>query len=96
MLKNILLATLIATSTITSSFAVMININKADAETIAENLVGISKAKAIVEYRQENGKFESVEELTNVKGIGEKTLDKNRADIAVSEVTKSTSEAEKK
>ncbi len=57
-----------------------ININTANAEQMAEVMVGIgpSKAKAIVEYRQEFGAFEDVEELINVRGIGLRTVDQNR------------------
>lgn len=39
--------------------------------------VGEKKAQAIVEYRQKNGKFKSVNDLKNVKGIGPKLLEKN-------------------
>ncbi|MEE9302842.1 MAG: helix-hairpin-helix domain-containing protein [Thiotrichaceae bacterium] len=96
MLKNIILASVIAVASITSSFAAMVNINKANAETIAENLkgVGLSKAKAIVKYRKDNGKFESVDELTNVKGIGEKTLEKNRDVMTVKAVKKDAAKSE--
>lgn len=60
-----------------------VNINNADAETIAEILDGIgqSKAEAIVKYREDNGPFASVEELAEVKGVGEKTLARNEARI---------------
>ena len=60
-----------------------VNINTADAETIAAELSGIgpAKAKAIIEYREENGPFTSVEELLNVKGIGPRTLEKIRKDV---------------
>lgn len=52
-----------------------VNINSADQEMLTQ-LPGIGPVTAgkIVEYRQENGKFKSVDELTNVKGIGGKTL----------------------
>ncbi len=57
----------------------LININRADAETLTM-LKGIGDVIGgrIVEYREENGEFESVEELIEVKGIGEKTLEKIR------------------
>jgi len=62
-----------------------VNINTADAEAIKNELqgVGMQKAEAIVAYREANGAFKSVDELANVKGIGLKTVDKNRANILV-------------
>lgn len=50
-----------------------VNINTADAETLAA-LPGIGQvlAKRILAYRQQNGPFRAVEEITNVEGIGEK------------------------
>lgn len=62
-----------------------VNVNTADAETIAAELkgVGLSKAKAIVEYRKKHGPFRSVDDLTLVKGIGERTLTINKDDIQV-------------
>jgi len=68
------------------AFAGQVDINTADAETIAAELngVGLSKAKAIVEYRAKHGPFRSVDDLSLVKGIGERTVDKNRSDIQVS------------
>jgi competence protein ComEA len=60
-----------------------IDINKADAKTIAKELdgVGLSRAQAIVEYREKNGAFKSVDDLRKVKGIGAKTLEQNRSNI---------------
>ena len=57
-----------------------VNINTASAEEIADVLPGIGKVKAqrIVEYREAAGGFDSVDELTRVKGIGEKTLENIR------------------
>ena len=62
-----------------------VNVNSADAESIAAELkgVGLAKAKAIVEYRKKHGPFRSAEDLTLVKGIGERTLDLNKDDIKV-------------
>lgn len=57
-----------------------VNINQADAETIADVLVGVglTRAQAIVEYREQHGPFQSVDDLIEVKGIGEATLRSNR------------------
>ncbi len=64
-----------------------VNVNTADAETIAAELngVGPAKARAIVEYRKKHGPFRSVDDLSLVKGIGERTVEINRADLRVSD-----------
>lgn len=63
-----------------------VNINTADAATLAAvlNGVGPSKAEAIVAYRTENGPFRSADQLALVRGIGLSTVDKNRDRIIVS------------
>ncbi len=68
------------------TFAGQVNINTADAQTLASELsgVGLSKAKAIVEYREKHGPFRNADDLSLVKGIGERTVDRNRAYIQVS------------
>lgn len=61
-----------------------ININKASAQQLsALPGVGAKKANAIVQYRELNGDFSSLEELTNVKGIGPKMLEKMRTLVAI-------------
>ena len=62
-----------------------VNVNTADAETIAAELqgVGLTKAQAIVEYRETHGPFESPDDLSLVRGIGERTVEINRGDILV-------------
>ena len=60
-----------------------VNINTADAATIAGDLkgIGLKRAQAIVEYRTKHGPFRSADELSQIKGIGAKVIQKNRADI---------------
>ena len=68
------------------TFAGPVNVNTADAQTISAELsgIGLTKAKAIVDYRKKHGPFKNADELSLVKGIGERTVDRNRADIRVS------------
>lgn len=68
------------------AFAGPVNVNTADAETISAELkgVGLSKARAIVEYREKHGPFRSADDLSLVKGIGDRTVELNRSDIQVS------------
>lgn len=65
-------------------FAAQINLNTASAgELEALNGVGTAKAAAIVAYRAEHGGFKSVDELAQVRGIGDKIVDKNRDQMTV-------------
>jgi len=61
-----------------------ININKANLEDL-KKLPGIGdvKGQAIIDYIEENGPFVDIEELINVPGIGEKTLEKMKDQISV-------------
>lgn len=64
-----------------SAFAAdKVNINTADAATLDRVLlnIGPAKAEAIVAHRKANGAFRSAEQLAMVKGIGLKTVEKNR------------------
>lgn len=65
-----------------------VNINTADAATLARELVGVgdTRARAIVAHRNENGPFRSIEELTLVKGIGPRVIEQNRAQLRVEPV----------
>ena len=63
-----------------------VNINTADAATMARvlNGVGLKKAQAIVEHREQHGRFDAATDLARVKGIGASTVAKNEAKIVVS------------
>lgn len=62
----------------------IININKADENELQSlNGIGESLASSIVEYRKENGKFETIEDLKNVPGIGESKFENIKAYIKV-------------
>ena len=62
-----------------------VNINTADENTLSENLTGIGPAIAerIISYRNHYGGFQTIDELKNVKGIGEKIFEKIKDDITV-------------
>jgi competence protein ComEA len=64
-----------------------VNINTADTETLATELKGVGQNKAltIVEHREANGLFDSVDALVDVKGIGAKVLEDNAGKITVSD-----------
>lgn len=67
----------------TAAFA-KININTATAEELtALPGIGQAKAEAIVKYRETNGPFKTVDELGNVKGIGNKILENIKSEISV-------------
>lgn len=82
--KGILFAVVMALVSF-SAWAVPVDINKADATALAAELngVGASKAAAIVAYREANGPFRHIEDLSNVKGIGVKTVEKNRSNLVI-------------
>ncbi|MEO7325395.1 MAG: ComEA family DNA-binding protein [Dokdonella sp.] len=65
--------------------AAQVDINSADAKTLAEALngIGLVKAEAIVAYRTTNGPFRSIDDLARVAGIGAKTIAANRDAIVI-------------
>ena len=82
--RLLVLAVMLAVSSLAS--ADLVDINTADAQTLATGLSGVGEARAnaIVAYREKYGPFQSVEDLTQVKGIGEHILELNRNSISVS------------
>ncbi len=68
-----------------SLYELKVNINTASEEELALILTGVGedKAKRIVEYREEKGRFASADELANVSGIGPALVEKNRAKIEI-------------
>lgn len=75
--------------------ATPVNVNKADAATIASSLdgIGLSKAQAVVAWRDAHGPFKSADDLAQVKGIGQATLERNRAAILLTDTTAATTTA---
>lgn len=88
--KRILLSIFCACLFPVAAFAGPVDVNTANAETISAELkgVGMSKAKAIVEYRKTHGPFKTAEDLMQVKGIGVRTIEMNARNILVKTASK--------
>jgi len=86
LIYSIILTLLLALPVISFS-ADTININTADKETLMSVIKGVGekKAEAIIIYREENGEFKTVDELANVKGIGQGIVEKHKEQLAVSD-----------
>lgn len=82
-LKSLFMLTLLIFSPL--GLAEVIDINTADEAAFQRAMKGVgpTKAKEIVQYRTQHGPFKSPDDLLNVKGIGQKTLDNNRANLSV-------------
>ena len=66
-------------------FAAPVDVNTADADALADALTGVGPgiAAAIVDYREQNGPFTTVDDLLNVRGVGPKILEWNKTDILI-------------
>ncbi len=63
-----------------------IDLNKASEKDLEKlPMIGQIKAKAIVRYRNENGPFKRIEDVVNVSGIGEKTFERIKPYITISD-----------
>ena len=86
-MKNIITLLLTSILFFTSNLVLAgpVNINSADATTLAANIKGIGtkKAEAIVAYRDQHGAFSRAEDLAKVRGIGKKTVEKNLVNLKV-------------
>lgn len=85
----LLVLALAVTSTQAAPAAAPVNVNTADARTLDQGLLGVSPktAAAIIEYRSKHGPFKSADELTKVKGVGKKTVERNRSRIVLGDKT---------
>ncbi|NBD95362.1 MAG: transporter [Gammaproteobacteria bacterium] len=82
MIRNALIALILSLALVQTGAAeeMTVDVNTASAEQLAEALdgVGPAKSEAIIAYREENGDFQHIDELVNVRGIGLRTVDQNR------------------
>ncbi len=85
-IKNFLTASVLY-AVASFAWAGPVNVNAADAQTLAKELngIGLKKAELIVAYREQFGPFTAVEQLLEVKGVGEKTLEKNASLILLTD-----------
>lgn len=87
-IRALILGGLLALGSLTNTaVAGPVNVNTADAATLAAELEGVGEktAAAIVAYREANGPFTSVEDLAKVKGIGNAIITKNKDNILLSD-----------
>jgi competence protein ComEA len=70
---------------VSSGVVAVVNINSADASTLAQTLKGVGKSRAeeIVRYREAYGPFYSMEDLLEVRGVGKSILNNNRKRITL-------------
>ena len=84
-MKKLYMAIMLVLFFATAAFA-KVNINTATVDELATlNGIGKAKAEAIVAYRTQHGKFQTIDDLTKVKGIGRKIIEKIKPEIITNE-----------
>ncbi len=83
LIKGLTAAVVAATLLASAAVAGPVDVNTADAKTLARELdgVGLAKAEAIVSYREKNGPFKTADDLAKVKGLGKKLIDQNKSNL---------------
>ncbi len=83
LIKGLNAALVAATLLAQVAIAGPVDVNTADAKTLARELqgIGMAKAEAIVAYREKNGPFKSADDLAKVKGLGKKLVDQNKSNL---------------
>jgi competence protein ComEA len=83
LIKGLNAALVAATLLAQVAIAGPVDVNTADAKTLARELqgVGMAKAEAIVSYREKNGPFKNADDLAKVKGLGKKLVDQNKSNL---------------
>ena len=83
LIKGLNAALVAATLLAPAAIAGPVDVNTADAKTLARELdgVGMAKAEAIVSYREKNGPFKGADDLAKVKGLGKKLIDQNKSNL---------------
>lgn len=86
-MRGLLCAGLLLAGLVQADEPQVVNINSADATTLAQVLdgVGLSRAQAIIDYRDRHGDFRDAYELANIKGIGERTVEQNEHRILLAD-----------
>jgi competence protein ComEA len=83
LIKGLSAALVAATLLAPIAIAGPVDVNTADAKTLARELqgIGMAKAEAIVSYREKNGPFKGADDLAKVKGLGKKLVEQNKANL---------------
>jgi competence protein ComEA len=83
LIKGLSAALVAATLLAPVAIAGPVDVNTADAKTLARELqgVGMAKAEAIVSFREKNGPFRSADDLAKVKGVGKKLIEQNKSNL---------------